>query len=121
MPKEPAVPGLSVEKHHSGTGWVIIHEQSRTSFGLWLRLRRHAAAAAAEFAATGEDFTLTRDELQQNALQRRREALAAGTVLGRWNARQRYCCDGGEHYDPHTYAMNGRCIGPVSKGEPRRS
>jgi hypothetical protein len=118
---DTVVRGLRVQRHHTGKGWIIIHEQSGTGLGLWLRLRRHAEAARDEFAATGEDFTLTRDELMDNQLQRRPEAVAVGAALGRWKDRVRYCCENGEHYDPLTYAMEGRCIGPLSNGKPRRS
>lgn len=120
-PAAPAATGLRVEKGHRGYGWVIQHEQSGTSLGLRLRLRRHAEAAAADLTATGEDFTLTRDQLQQRALQRRPEALAVGVVLSRWKDRELHCCDLDEHYDPDTYAMNGHCMGPLSNGKPRRS
>ena len=64
----------------------------------------------------GEDFTRTRDQLQRSP-----KALAVGAVLARWRDRHRYCCDGDEHYAPGTYAMNGRCVGPLSNGKPRRS
>jgi hypothetical protein len=118
---DTVVRGLRVQRHHTGKAWIIIHEQSGTHLGLWLRLRRHAEAARDEFAATGEDFTLTRDQLMENQFQRRPEAVAVGALLGRWTDRVRYCCENGEHYDPLTYAMEGRCIGPLSNGKPRRS
>jgi len=112
--RKPDVPGLAVRRHYCGQGWEIIHEPSGATLGLWLRLRRQAEAAMSDFGGTGEDFTLTRDELQKS--QKFREI---GTVLKDWRDRQRHCCRDGEHYSVHSYAMEGRCTG--DNGAPRRS
>ena len=117
----PVATGLRVEQSHTGKGWVIRHEPSGVDCGIWLRLKRQAEDAMTELLAAGEDFTQAHPQIMDKALQHRAEALAVVAVLARWRDRAQHCCDGDEHYDPLTYAMNGRCTGPLSNGKPRRS
>lgn len=119
MSRATRAPGLLVRKHPTpaAPGYVITHEPSGRDLGLWLRLQRHAEQAAAEPGATGIDFTLPAAELRFPKW----GDGPFGPVMQKWRQRQRACCEDGEHYNPHTYAMNGRCHGPLSNGHPRKS
>jgi len=109
----PEVRGLRVQKHYSGTGWEIIHEESGVNLGLWLRLRRHCEAVLVALAGTGVDFTLPPKQVRTSAV---------SAVIERWKELETHCCgDDGEHYSWQTYMQFGRCVGALSRGLPRRS
>lgn len=105
--------GLQVERGPGQSrGWQVVHEQSGLSLGFSVRLRRHAEAARGELYATGVNFDRPAGEL-------RADLPRVGEVSSTWKRRADQCCgDDGEHYDPYTYAMEGRCSGG---GKPRRS
>lgn len=112
--------GLVVKRvPHGYPGYVVVHQPSGQEAGPWLRLRRHAEAFAAELAETGADWTLAPDALR--ATPEFRTGGPVGVVVTKWRNRAYHCCEGNEHYDPDTYAMAGRCMGPMSNGLPRRS
>jgi hypothetical protein len=108
--------GLIIVQHHSGRGWEVVHELSRLPLGFTVRLRRHATAAASDLYRTGVDFTLPVAQMKAGPRWPK-----AGRVSARWKQMTVTCCHGGEHYSPMTYALDGRCTGPMSNGKPRRS
>lgn len=100
----PAVPGLEALPAPAGggtCGWYVRHLATGLPVLPPVRLRRHVDQALADLGATGADWAAA------NPGSLRTPEVLEVVVI--WRRRAAGCCEGGEHYSPHSWRDGKRC------------